>query len=444
MKKMVMIIVAACLFPGMVYAADMSVAAGNAHTILLKSDGTVWTWGKNDFGQLGNGANSNSPIPVNVSNLVNISSVDGGESHTIALKSDKTVWCWGKNGSGQLGNGIDKKNSFVPTEVLKFRQENSAIIAVAAGQYHSAVLQDNGTVWTWGYNYFSQLGYGGTTDSISPWPASNVSNVIAIASGNNHLLALNNDGTVRAWGYNLNGQIGDGTTTTQPNPANVRADVNSDFGNIKSIAAGYNHSFAVKNDATAMLWAWGKNSNGQLGNGTTTNSLYPAKVKLSDNSDFSDIKSIAGGENHSLALKNDGTVWAWGDNSKGQLGDGSKTQRINPVQVQNLDHVIFIAAGANHSLAIRNDGSLWAWGDNASGQLGDKAPKPCLTPVQIFMPGDLNLDTKIDLKDAILSLQVLADIVPSETVYSVSEISADAKIGLEETVYVLQVVSGLR
>jgi len=422
MKKLVLIIMAACLFPGIAYAADMSVAAGNAHTILLKSDGTVWTWGTYyDFGTV-KIFESRIPMRIELDNAVGVAS---GYSHGLLLKNDGAVWGWGKNSTGQLGNGA-KTNSQTPVKATI-----SNVSKIAAGHYHSIAFQGNDKLlWTWGNNIESQLGYstsgicGSTPCQLTPGQMLSNGDITAIAAGYGHNLVLKN-GVIQSWGYNLYGQLGNGET----------------FADVSVIAAGANHSLAIKGK---NVWAWGRNANGQLGNGVTTNSSDPVKVKLSDNSDFSDIKSIAAGENHSLALKNDGTVWAWGDNLKGQLGDDSKTQRGNPVQVQNLDHVIFIAAGANHSLAIREDGSLWAWGDNSSGQLGNKAANPSLTPVQIFKPGDLNLDTQIDLKDAILSLQVLADIVPSETVYSVSEISADGKIGLEETVYVLQVVSGLR
>ncbi|MBI5299281.1 MAG: RCC1 repeat-containing protein, partial [Deltaproteobacteria bacterium] len=217
------------------------------------------------------------------------------------------------------GNGTTT-NSSTPVQVSGL----SGITAIAGGSSHSLALKSNGTVWAWGYNGSGQLGDGTTTERDTPVQVSGLSGVTAIASGNGHGLALKSDGTVWTWGYNTYGQLGDGTTTERHTPVQVLGSLSG----VTAIAGGFsnNHSLALKSDGT--VWAWGANDFGQLGDGTTTERHTPVQV-----SDLSGVTAIAGGSVHSLALKSDGTVWAWGYNSNGQLGDGSTTERDTPVQV---------------------------------------------------------------------------------------------------------------
>ncbi len=423
--------------PYLIYA-ETSIAAGANHTILMK-DGMVWTWGRNDYGQLGNGSKTDKYIPSQI-DIGNVVSVKCGDSHTIALKSDKTVWSWGKNGSGQLGIGNSGTESTVPVQISKFKDNNYLITGIASGQYHSAALREDGTVWTWGYNYFGQLGNGTYSDKDIPYQTANISvwEVATIASGYNHILAILNDddSTLFAWGYNSNGQLGIGnaTTTKQPLPVNVRADSVTNFSNVKAVTAGKYHSLALKHDGT--VWAWGDNSKGQLGDNTNTQRLYPTQVSGLDS-----VSAIAAGEYHVLAIRN-GAVWAWGDNSKGQLGDGTTVQRKTPTPLSNLSNVIAIAAGGNHSLAVKEDGTVWAWGDNTYGQLGYKTSIAYSSvPIQVLVPGDLNADWKIDLNDVILSLRVCSNI---PTIIYLSDVDGDGKIDQKETIYDLQIAAEIR
>jgi len=304
-----------------------SIAAGYYHSLALCSNGTVRSWGDNGWGQLGNGTNiSDSNVPVQVSSLTGIIKIAAGNGHSLALKNDGTVWTWGRNDLGQLGIGSSNNDFNVPMKINSF----TGVSAIAAGGFHSLALKNDGTVWTWGSNSLGQLGNGNYTDSNVPVQVSNIAGVIAIAGGDAHSLALKNDGSVWSWGDNLGGQLGNGTSILK---SNVPVQVSSLTGVI-AIAAGAYHSLALKNDGT--VWAWGYNNYGQLGNGSN---IFYSNVPVQVSSLTGVIAVAAMGSSHSLALKNDGTVWAWGANGTGQLGIGNYTDKNVPVQVTGMCYV---------------------------------------------------------------------------------------------------------
>ena len=360
------------------------IACSGDHTLRVKDDGSVLTWGANTYGQLGDGTTIDKRSPVQVldpsgsGNLTNINSVASKGDHSLALKKDGTVWSWGLNTSGQLGNGT-LVNSSKPLQVKGAGGIGNLtnVISITTGGATSAVLKSDGTVWTWGYNGYGQLGVGSTTNNNLPvqvkGPSGSgfLSGIIAIASGKNHLLALRNDGTIYAWGYNASGQLGDGTTTNRSIPIQVKGLGGAGYlTDVIKVGCGSGHALAVKNDGS--LWAWGNNAYGQLGDGTIVNKSSPIQVKGFDGIGFlSDITGVDGGNNHSLALKSDGTVLSWGGNFAGQLGDGSDINKTTPVLVKNINAVISVASGDEYNFAMRNDNSIWAWGDNCYGQLGD-------------------------------------------------------------------------
>ena len=245
-------------------------AGPGGHSLALKNDGTVWAWGSNNNGELGNGTNTISNVPVQVSFLTGVIAIAAGggstgAGHSLALKNDGTVWAWGFNGVGELGNGTNT-DSNVPIQLSSL----TGMIAIGCGCLHSIAVKNDGTVWTWGWNGFGQLGNGTNTDSNVPVLVTGLSGVSAIEGGEAHSLALKNDSTVWAWGYNGSGQLGDGTNLS----SNVPVPVSSLTG-IAIISAGQTHSLAVKNDGT--VWAWGNNTAGQLGNATTINSNVPVQ-----------------------------------------------------------------------------------------------------------------------------------------------------------------------
>jgi alpha-tubulin suppressor-like RCC1 family protein len=340
-----------------------TISAGGWHSISICNDGTVKAFGENNSGQLGNGLNTDSNVPVAVSGLTNILAVSGGgdqnNGYSMALKNDGTVYAWGSNLYGALGNGTTgvANNSSVPVQSLI-----SDVYAISAGGWFSVALKNDGTVWTWGHNSEGQLGNGNLINTSIPVQVAGLTNVVQIVAGTYHFLALKNDGTVWACGDNVSGQIGNGNTGTDATtPVQV-----SGLTNVIKIDAGRFFSLAVKNDGT--LWTWGENLYGQLGNGSNTDSNVPVQV-----TGLSGINPaiVAAGDFHCMVVKNDGTIWSWGRNTYGNLGDNTTINSNTPllVAINAIDNQV--AAGTNFTLMSRPDGTFWACGRNASGQLGD-------------------------------------------------------------------------
>jgi alpha-tubulin suppressor-like RCC1 family protein len=312
-----------------------------------------------------------------------------------AARAQGTV-AWGYNADGQLGNGTFTRTD-TPVQVIGL----TGVTTIAAGNHHSLALKSDGTVWAWGQNLFGQLGNGTFTtltittpyDGINtPVQATGLTGVTAIAAGVQHSLALKNDGTVWAWGYNFYGQLGNGTfTTIDPSGVNTPVQVTGLTG-VKAVAAGGYHSLALKNDGT--VWAWGYNLYGQLGNGTYTNTSPFGIVTPVQVIGLTGVTAIAGGGYNSLALNSDGTVWVWGGNDQGQLGNGTYTTTKpfgidTPVQVIGLTGVTAIAGGFGQILALKSDSTVWDWGSNLDGELGigtytTTSPPGINTPVQVI------------------------------------------------------------
>jgi uncharacterized delta-60 repeat protein len=351
------------------FAPYLAVAAGASHTLALKQDGTVWAWGSNSYGQLGDGTTTAHTLAAQVPGLAGVVAVAANGLQSVALKGDGSVWAWGNNGNGQLGDGSTVTRT-APVKVSGL----SGVTIIAAGNYHTMAIKSDGTLWGWGYNGSGQLGIGNAVDKHTPVQVPGISSVTAISAGYAHTVALLADGSLLAWGDNGYGALGDGTLISRSSPVKVQG-----VSGVAAIAAGLHHTSVVKPDGTT--WGWGGNGSGQVGDGTTTQRLSPVQVP-----GLADAAAIFAGSNHSVVLKRDGTVWSWGDNSYGQLGDGSRTRRLTPVQVAELTGVVGIAAGGNSTLAMLGDNSLWGWGANDSGQLGDGTKVNRLTrnPVQGF------------------------------------------------------------
>jgi alpha-tubulin suppressor-like RCC1 family protein len=360
-----------------------SVAAGDYHTLLLKSDGTVWAKGLNGSGQLGNGGRASSDSYVQVSGLANIVSIAAEGSSSLALRNDGTVWAWGLNGNHQLGDNTIT-NRFKPIQVqISGGTYLNGIIAISGGEGFGMALTGTGGIWAWGENYNGQIGYSGGTDSSYAVPISSLSGVVAIACGGYHALAIKNDGSLWTWGSNNSGELGIGSSGTvnvyTPYQVPGLAGLIAISGGGGTYASDY--SVAVKNDGT--VWSWGDNYYGQLGNGTVSGTIT-TPVQISNLTGITSVSSGHGG--HALALKSDGTAWAWGDNGNGQLGNGTTNASYVPIQVSNLTGVTAMAVGVSHNVAIKSDGTIWGWGLNTDGEVGTAGPAT-QTATPTIVPG---------------------------------------------------------
>lgn len=328
-------------------------AAGANHSLAIKQDGSLWAWGYNLNGQLGDGSTTGRNVPGQI--MTGVVAVAAGANHTLAIKTDGSLWAWGYNGNGQLGDGsTTQRLRAVP--VLDNGRPMTGVVAVAAGANHSVAIKTDGSLWAWGLNGDGQIGNGTTVRSLIPVRVID-GGTSAVAVGATHTLALKTDGTLWGWGRNANGQIGKGDTYNRLSPVSIMTGV-------RAVAAGDSHSLAIKTDGT--LRAWGANARGQLGDNSTTDRLAPIQVQ-----GLTGVTEVAAGDLYSLARKTDGSLWAWGYNDVGRLGDGTTTQRLLPVRVSVLNVVTAMDGGAGHSLALRPDGTLWAWGNNWHGQIGN-------------------------------------------------------------------------
>ncbi|ETR71817.1 MAG: hypothetical protein OMM_07869, partial [Candidatus Magnetoglobus multicellularis str. Araruama] len=478
----------------------ISIQSGFSHNLALRSNGTVWSWGKNNYGQLGIGNTTNQNIPLQIEMLNNIVAIAAGSNHSLALQADGTVWTW--------GNAYDYDTIYnKPVQV----ETTLRTVAIAAGGYHSLALKSDGTLYSWGKNWSGQLGNGNTTFQNKPVQVTKINNIVSIAAGTCHSMALHKNGYLYAWGENWKGQLGNGNTSSQYTPVKVLDISNAiniecseyqsfaqlidgsfmvwgqkytpqlmpdmdnivDFsaygynghpskivltteGNIKTwgnqlpvfkevmpdsqsiidISSDADKTCVVLNDGlvwcwganidgldslssptplqmtglhnikaiesnmsdfyyeiagintalgnNGIIWNWGLNWNGQLGNGTTEDSSIPVQVDNLDN-----IVSVTSKPGHSLAINEDGSVWAWGNNYNGQLGDGTTNAGSTPVSVLNIDNIIAVANNFAGSMALKNDGTVWAWGANWNGNIGDGTTVDRHEPVQLKSLSDI-------------------------------------------------------
>ena len=352
-----------------------SIAAGSGYSLIIMGDGSLWGWGNNGVGQLGDGTTISRNEPVRV--MENVAAVYAGLNTTMMITSDGTLWT-----SGQLFYGMrhwffrwttPNPSTLIPTKIM----DNVVVISLCDGEWnHAMAITSDGTLWGWGGNRFGQLGTGTTEDS-RPRPARIMDDVIAVSAGYLYTMAITSDGTLWGWGYNRFGQLGDGTTENRHNPVKIMDDV-------IAVSAGQSRTFAITSNGA--LWGWGNNESGYLGDGTTENQHSPVKI-------MENVVAVSAGFSHTMAITSDGGLWAWGCNGiegvngfgqhgLGRLGDGTTTARHSPVRV--MDNVTAVSAGSGHTLAVTSDGVLWAWGDNSYGQLGDGTKEDHLSPVRIM------------------------------------------------------------
>jgi alpha-tubulin suppressor-like RCC1 family protein len=338
------------------------VSVGNGHVVAVRTDDTIWTWGYNGGGELGSVAVATgvSRVPQQVGTDTNWREVSAA-SYSAALRTDGTLWTWGDNYYGQLGNATTTQQN-VPARVGT--ASNWQHVSAAAST--TAAVRTDGTLWTWGDNQYGQLGDGTTTARLVPGQVGTATDWQSISAGAN-MLAIRSSGALWAWGANFNGAVGDGTQFSRYAPVPIGTATWQQ-------AASKGHSMGIRPDGS--LWAWGANSQGQLGLGTSNYGLLsPLRVGTATN-----WQSVALGDGYTLAIRTDGTLWTWGGNYFGQLGDGTNVDHQVPQQVGTATNWQSVSAGGNWSVAIRTDGTLWAWG---SGFLGNGSAGPSATPVQV-------------------------------------------------------------
>ena len=382
----------------------VKVSNGSYHSFGLTSDGRIYAWGRNTSGELGIGttlARSNVPIAVKTTGTPMdgkvVKQVEGGGryegSHSIALASDGTVYTWGLNQYGQLGNNTTTNSrSPIAVQVAGTPLAGKTIVQIAAGADHSLALDSDGALYAWGSNAYGQLGNGTTTNSSVPVAVKIAGTplagktIVQIAAGANHNMVLTSDGAVYTWGWNYHGQLGNNTKTNSNTIVAVQTISTPIAGKkIVKIAAGQGHSLALTDDG--MVYAWGRNDTGQLGNNATTDAMLPVAVTVTGTPmSNKTIVEIASGARHSLAIDSSGKVYAWGHNGSGQLGNNSTVNALTPVAVQApADKNIIQVSGSGwlgaSSSALTSNGTVYSWGRGFDGQLGDGTNNDSSVPV---------------------------------------------------------------
>jgi len=367
-----------------------SISAGNKHTVAIGTDGSLWEWG----------ITPTRIVTDPNSNWSSVSVGGDMHDYTLATKTDGSLWAWGHNGYGQLGDGTGGATYNENSVTINYTGDKNTPTrigtdtnwaSVSAGRNNTIAIKTDGSLWAWGHNGSGQLGDGtggggvldGSGDKKTPTRIGTDTNWASVSAGGNHTIAIKTDGSLWAWGYNGYGQLGDGTRTDKLTPTRIGTD--TDWA---SVSAGGGHTIIIKTDGS--LWAWGHNYFGQLGDGTRTDRNTPAKIGTDTNWAF-----VSAGSYHTIASKTDGSLWAWGCNRYGQLGDDtggggysdSSGDKNTPTRIGMDTTWASVSAGGDHTIAIKADGSLWAWGYNGDGQLGDDTRTDRNTPTMI-VPND--------------------------------------------------------
>ncbi|MEZ5565193.1 MAG: hypothetical protein R3F24_06580 [Gammaproteobacteria bacterium] len=350
--------------PVAVNGVAMAVDTGGNHSCVIGPSGTVTCWGYNFYGQLGQGTGPASQ-PVVVSGINDATNIALGFDHTCAVLADGTGKCWGRNNLGQLGiNSTQPAQTATPTSLTLL----GSAVAIAAGAYHNCAVLRNGGVQCWGQNNVGQLAYDFGTGVIVTFPSTvaGITTAIAVTAGFEHSCALLNTGDIRCWGRNDEGQLGNGGTSNTNTPVAVVG-----ISNATAIAAGNFHTCARL--ATSQIKCWGRGDEGQLGNGLFADSLTPVDA-INDNAA---LTVTAGGYHNCLLAA--GFVRCWGRGDLGQIGNGAFQNRPDAQSI--LNSALAVDAGRSHTCAVRADGSLQCWGYNEFGQLGNGGNSNSALPV---------------------------------------------------------------
>lgn len=346
------------------------ISSGNVTNAAIKGDGTLWGWGANINGSLGDGTTNNSSVPKQLSNATNWQTIAAGAYTTMAIKTDGSLWGWGQN-TGNLGDGGGSSTVASPIQVGT--ETNWQVLS--AGPSHTLSLKTNGTLWVWGQNNYGQLGTNTGSNNFFPNQLGNNNDTwISISAGEQYSVGVKSNGTLWAWGYNNKGQIGDGTIVDKFAPVQIGTATNW-----QKVSAGGHTTFAIKADGS--LWGWGDNEYGQLGDGTTVNKTVPTHIGTA-----TDWKTIAAAGAHTIAIKNNGSLWIWGLNNYGQLGNGTIANQSVPTQLGTALDWNSVEGNVTGTVALKNDGTVYTWGRNTFGQLGNGNTVNSAIPVALNCP----------------------------------------------------------
>jgi alpha-tubulin suppressor-like RCC1 family protein len=341
---------------------------GNA----IYSGAELYAWGAATDGRRGdNNTTISKSSPIQVGALTNWSHLSNGSATATAIKTDGTLWAWGYNGFGQIGNGtVISRSSPVQVGAL-----TSWYYSVAFGR-NAAAIKTDGTLWAWGYGFSGQLGQNNTISRSSPVQVGLLTNWtdVAIAGNpNGAMAAVQSNGTMWSWGHNEHGKLGQNISSLVYRSSPVQ------IGSLTTwyqVSGGSQFMCSIKTDGT--LWAWGQNNTGQLGDNSIVSRSSPVQVGA-----LTGWSKVSCGNEHTVAIKTNGTLWMWGRNSSGELGDNTIINRSSPVQIGALTTWALPSAGYAHVLATKTDGTIWAWGQGGAGALGDGTNANKSSPVQI-------------------------------------------------------------
>jgi uncharacterized repeat protein (TIGR02543 family) len=391
----------------------IQVSLGNYHSAALTSEGRLFTWGSNQNGQLGDGTTTDKLIPVDITTLFNLNQdekiiqISLGTLHSSAITSKGRIFMWGYNAIGQLGDGTTT-DKLIPVDITTLfnLSQDEKIIQVSLGFSHSSALTSEGRIYTWGYNFYGQLGNGITAEQLIPVDITTFFNlnqdeiIIQISLGTSHSSALTSQGRIFTWGSNTYGQLGYGEIDYEANHTPI--DITSSFDleieeKITLVSLGGSHSSVIT--SSGRIFMWGNGSFGQIGNGMMGTVKYPVPIDITAKFSLGldeKINKVTLGTFHSSAITSSGRIFTWGYNGYGQLGNNPSMSQSDPTDITvffNLlyeEIIIDVNLGANSSSVITSEGRVFTWGDNKNGQLGDGSLNNKYTPIVIV--DDLILD----------------------------------------------------
>jgi len=338
-----------------------NVASGFSISAAIRKDG-IWVWGLNQNGELslGPGDTTNRTAPTLLDDRLEWTQVSAGETHMLAIRADGTLWAWGSNANGRTGLNAAAGTTEVPMQVGIFTDW----VAVSAGRLHSAGIRADGSLWAWGDNGSGRTGLGASAGAaLVPTRVGTATDWVQVSAGEANTMGIRADGSLWAWGAGANGRLGNNSTANQVNPMQVMPGWNWLY-----VSVGNSTMMAIRDMGfnNAALYSWGSNANGRTGLGTTAgDTMIPTQVGTA-----TDWVQVSISDAHTLAIRRDGTLWAWGSNTNGATSQGSAGNTLVPTRVFMDNDWVAVSAGRNYSMAIKADGSLWAWGSNLTGRTG--------------------------------------------------------------------------